>query len=62
MQDIMQGATDFDILLVAGLFTIALAGVVLALYGSHFREQPAEHRTVVVRAPRPTQRMRRRRR
>jgi len=62
MWDVMQGSAEHNILLVAGLFTVALAGIVLALYGSHLREQSPERKTVAVRIPRQIQPKRRRRR
>ncbi len=62
MWDIANGTTEYPVLLATGLFTIALAGVILALYGSHFRTPPTERKTVSAHVPRQLQRRRHRRR
>jgi hypothetical protein len=60
--DVLQGSAEHDILLVTGLFAAAMAGIVLALYSGHLREQSPERKTVAVPILRQLQPKRRRRR
>jgi hypothetical protein len=50
-----------SIALAAVLFTMATAGLGLAVFGGRRHEEPVETVGVVVQAPRPSRRMRRRR-
>lgn len=61
--DLVQGTSEYSAAVAVGLFMIALVGVVLAMYGSHFRDDATEQqRTVTVPVNRPTRRQPRRRR
>ena len=62
MWDIANGSPEYQLLTAAGLFTLVLAGVILAFYGGHFRAQEPERKTVAVHVPRAQHRRRHRRR
>jgi hypothetical protein len=59
--DLMAASPDMAAVLAGSLFTMALAGIGLAVLGSNRREEPVRTIPVVVEAPRARRRQRRRR-
>ena len=59
--DLVLDSPEAGIALVAVLFTMAMTGIGLAVFGGRRRTEPVETVAVVVQAPRPSRRMRRRR-
>jgi hypothetical protein len=59
--DLVLDSPSASIALVAALFTMAMAGLGLAIFGGRHHEEPVETVAIVVQAPRPSRRMRRRR-
>ena len=58
--DLVMASPDLATVLAGSLFTMALAGIGLAVLGSSQRDQPARTARVVVEGPRPWRRQRRR--
>ena len=59
--DRVADSPETGIAAVAVLFAMAMTGIGLAVFGGRRREEPVQTVAVVVQAPRPTRRMRRRR-
>jgi hypothetical protein len=59
--DLVTASPDMATVLGGSLFTMALAGIGLAVLGSSQRKQAARTAPVVVEGPRPRRRQRRRR-
>ena len=59
--DLVLDSPEASIALAAALFTMAMTGIGLAVFGGRRREEPVETVAVVVQVPRLSRRMRRRR-
>ena len=59
--DRVLDSPDVGIALAAVLFTMATTGIALAVFGGRQRQEPVQTVPVVVQAPRPRRRSRRRR-
>lgn len=59
--ELVVDSPEVSTALAAALFTMATTGIGLAVFGGRRREEPVETVAVVVQAPHPSRRMRRRR-
>ena len=59
--ELVVDSPEASIAAAAVLFTMAMSGIGLAVFGGRRRQEPVQTVAVVVQAPRPTRRMRRRR-